>query len=135
MNVQKQKKTRRVLKRVSKKELSLVAIRTNAAGLKQKMYSLLSKIEKFQPACIFIQETKLYKKGQLKLEGFQCFEQVRVKSKGGGLLLAVHESFDPVLIFEGNDDMEILIVQGKIGQKDIRFINAYGPQEADNKEA
>ena len=38
------------------------------------------------------------------------------------------------MIFEGDDDVEILTVQGKIGQKDIRFINAYGPQEDDDKD-
>ena len=107
---------------------------TNAAGLKQKMHSLRSKVNKFQPACIFIQETKLYKKGQVGVDGFQCFEHVRMNSKGGGLLLAVHESLNPVLIYEGNDEIELLVVQGKIDQKDIRFINAYGPQEDDNDE-
>ena len=112
----------------------MVAIGSNAARLKQKMYSLQSKIQKFQPACIFIQEIKLYKKGQIALDGFQCFEQVRVNSKGGGLLLAIHKSFDPVLIYEGNDDIEILVVQGKVGKKDIRFLNAYGPQEDEDKE-
>ena len=133
LNAQKQKKTRRGLQK-SKNKLSLVAIGSNAAGLKQKMYSLQSKIQQFQPACIFIQETKLYKKGQISLDGFQCFEHVRVNSKGGGLLLAIHKSFDPVLIYEGNDDVEILVVQGKIGKTDIRFLNAYGPQEDDDKE-
>ena len=46
-------------------------------------------------------------------------------------MLAVYESFDPVLIYEGTDDIEILVVQGKVGNINVRFINAYGPQEED----
>ena len=54
--------------------------------------------------------------------------------KGGGLLLAVCESFDPVVIYEGTDNIQILVVQGKVGTIDVRFINAYGPQEDDSEE-
>ena len=93
--------------------------------------SLKSKIEKFDPGCVFIQETKLYKKGQVKFEGYEAFEQVRKSRSGGGLLLMVRKSFDPVLIHEGDEDNEILVVQGKVGKLNIRFINAYGPQEDD----
>ena len=106
-----------------------MSIGTNAAGLKTKMPSLNSKIEKFQPGCIFIQETKLYRKGQITIDDFEVFEHVRTKSQGGGLLTAVKKSFDPVLIFEGDDEIELLVVQGKIGNINIRFINGYGPQE------
>ena len=87
--------------------MKLGVIGCNAAGLKQKMQSLSAKVRRFMPGCIFIQETKLYKKGQIKMEEYQIFEQVRSNSKGGGLLLAVYETFDPVLIFEGTDDVEL----------------------------
>ena len=49
---------------------------------------------------------------------------------GGGLLTAVNENLTPVLITAGQEeDSEILTVQVKAGEQDIRIINAYGPQE------
>ena len=116
-----------------KKNAKLVILGSNAAGLKQKMECLQSKISKFQPGCIFIQETKLYRKGQTNIPGYVPFEHIRKNSKGGGLLLSIHESFDPVLIFEGDDDIELLVVQGKVSNCTIRFFNAYGPQEDSEK--
>ena len=56
---------------------------------------------------------------------------MRKNRKGGGLLLAICESFEPVLIYEGDDDIEILVAQGTIERTKVRFINAYGPQEDD----
>ena len=34
-----------------------------------------------------------------------------------------------MLISAGSDDIELLVVQGKIGNRDIRIFNCYGPQE------
>ena len=115
------------------KNSKLVLLGSNAAGLKQKMECLQSKISKFTPGCIFIQETKLYKKGQIKLPNFVIFEQVRSNTKGGGLILAIQECFDPVLIHEGDDVVELLIAQGRINNHNIRFFNAYGPQEDEDR--
>ena len=41
----------------------------------------------------------------------------------------MHSNLEPVYISGGEDDMEILVIQGKIGNYNCRFINAYGPQE------
>ena len=126
----KRRKTRRGLKRKQRQD-RLVAIGSNAAGLKQKVKSLKSKVDKFNAGCVFIQETKLYRKGQVNIDGFTPFEQVRTTRSGGGLLLFICDAFDPVLVFEGDDDTEIVVAQGVIGKMKVRFINAYGPQEDD----
>ena len=41
-----------------------------------------------------------------------------------------HE-LDPVLISQGDDQAEMLVVQVKVGSRNIRIFNAYGPQELD----
>ena len=41
-----------------------------------------------------------------------------------------HE-LEPVLIFQCEEAAEILVVQFKLGQRNIRIFNAYGPQEVD----
>ena len=48
---------------------------------------------------------------------------------GGGLLTAARHELEPVLIHEGNEEAEILVIQVKVGLKNIRILNAYGPQE------
>ena len=89
-------------------------------------------ISKFSPGVIFIQESKLKRKGLIKEDNFVMFEQLRKTSGGGGLLTAVHRNLSPVSV---SDDKEnILVVQAKICTKDVRLINAYGPQENSNEE-
>ena len=79
-----------------------------------------------------LQETKARKLGSIHLAGYQIFENIGVGGSGGGLLTAVDQHLNPVLISTGRDeDTEILTVQAKVGTNDIRIINRYGPQEDD----
>ena len=78
------------------------------------------------------QETKLYKKGQIKLENFYSFESLRGQGEGGGLLTMVHENFEPVLIPNQNTSKmseNVLVVESNLGKSRVRYINAYGVQE------
>ena len=95
----------------------------------KKTDSLISNINKFSPAVIFIQETKVTRKCQVKVKNYQIFEVVRENANGGSILTAVHENLNPVFISGGEDDTEILVVQGQTTGINIRFINGYGPQE------
>ena len=85
-----------------------------------------------KPSCITIQETKLRQANLVKLNGYTIFEQTR-EGLGGGLLTAVSEDLEPVLISDGGEENEILVVQAIVTNHTIRIINAYGPQE-DEKE-
>ena len=49
-------------------------------------------------------------------------------------MTGVHKNLIPVLISGGEDNLEILVVQAKIGSHDCRFINGYGPQEYQSME-
>ena len=44
-------------------------------------------------------------------------------------MIAVHKSLDPILIKEHSDEFELLTVEVKLGNKDVRVISGYGPQE------
>ena len=68
----------------------------------------------------------------MKIPGYQIFEKIRKNKGGGGLLTAVDEDLDPVLVANTKDDTEILAVEAKIGSKKIRILNGYGPQEDDD---
>ena len=113
-------------------KIKLSIIGTNSAGLKGKMESFFNLINHFSPSIITIQETKHKKIGTLKLPGYQIFEKVRSNKGGGGLLTAVVEDFNPVLVSQGKEDTEIIVVEAQVGTKTLRIINAYGPQEDDD---
>ena len=111
------------------KNIEFNILSSNANGIQAKKESLLKNINVFQPTVITLQETKLRRLGTFKLPGYQVFEKVR-SGFGGGLLTAVNENLFPVLISTGKcDDSEILVVQVKTANHNIRILNAYGPQE------
>ena len=55
----------------------------------------------------------------------------RKEKAGGGLVIGALEEVKPVWISEGDDDVEILVVEIEIMDMKIRCICAYGPQETD----
>ena len=79
---------------------------------------------------IILQETHFKRKGKLnkQLGDFEIFESIRKKQKGG-TLIAAHKSLDPILIEEYSEDFELLVIEIKLGGKDVRIISGYGPQE------
>ena len=81
-----------------------------------------------------LQETKLYKEGKIKLEGFVIFEKHRKYKGGGGLLTAIHENFKPILVQDDDENADMMVVDVKLDSKiSARTINCYGPQEFSRK--
>ena len=62
------------------------------------------------------------------MQDYQIFESIR-KHKKGGTLLGIHSGLEPIQINKYNDTFELLIVEVKVGSKNIRIITGYGPQE------
>ena len=116
----KNKKTKRgkgKQKKDKHRQISFSLLGSNSNGLKSKLESLKNNIKLFpQPSCITLQETKL-KSGKILLPGYQIFQLDRRDRLGGGLLTAIDEGLHPVLISSGDNDVEILVVQIKVGQK------------------
>ena len=103
----------------------------NCAGIKNKRESLSNLIFTVNPGIIFLQETKLYTKGLVKIPNFFVFETIRAQKGGGGLITAVHEKLNPMLIESEQNIADILSVRCQIGAKSVHLINGYGPQESD----
>ena len=101
---------------------------TNAADLRMKTESLKSVINHFGSTVFSVQETHYRKKGKFNLDNFQIFEALRTK-EGGGTMLGVHVSLQPVLVSEYSETFELLVVECKTNNQNIRFITGYGPQE------
>ena len=76
----------------------------NCAGIKNKSESLAELINSLNPAIIFLQETKLYYKGQISIKNCKVFETNRDLGRGGGLITTVNNKFDPVEIQSDSDN-------------------------------
>ena len=115
-------------KRTSNKLLSIFGINCNSiAG---KVESLINNINYFEPSIVTLQETKLRKSGNIRINGYQIFERIR-DTNGGGLMTMADMTLDPVVTHVGEN--EVLTVEVNIDGIRIRNINAYGPQEDANE--
>ena len=126
----KQRRGRGFSKKCSEKTLNIIG--NNSAGLMGKKDSFINLVNKLRPGVAMLQETKLYRQGQIKIDNYCVFENLRGQSEGGGLLTMVHENFEPVLVPRKKTskmDENILVVEAKLGISRIRYLNAYGVQE------
>ena len=93
------------------------------------MESLNRIIGVFQPAVIYIQETKLRQKNKVIIKDYKTFECIRTDFGGGGLMTVVHESLNPVAV-TNEEAEELVVVEGMLNTCNVRFINGYGLQES-----
>jgi hypothetical protein len=68
-----------------KKDKVFTIFGANANGILGKQESLKNNILHFNPAVFFIQESKVSRKGQTKIENYEIFEAVRPNCPTGGL--------------------------------------------------
>ena len=127
-------KNRRSLRRNKKKKFqnNLVLVGVNAAGISSKLTSFDDLLSSLLPSVFFIEETKLYTGGRIKTENsakYQIFELNRKHKSGGGLAIGALTDVEPVLISEGDDNTEVLVVEISASRLEIRCICGYGPQE------
>ena len=108
--------------------LNLCIFTTNAAGIKNKIHSLKNELNHLGCGIFTLQESHLKKKGKITIDGWELFEAMR-KKEFGGTMIRVNKALDPVLIEEYCDEFELLVVEANIGDKDVRIISGYGPQE------
>ena len=112
------------------KETSLNIFSTNAAGLKAKLKYLKSELVRTNSALFTLQETHMPKKGKVLIEDFEIFETIRTGKIKGGTMIGAHKGLKPVLISDLNDPFEVLVIEIELGNKEIRVISGYGPQES-----
>ena len=136
-NKKEKHKNRRSLRKNKKEkfENELVLMGVNAAGISNKLPSFDSLLLSINPTVFFIEETKLSSGGKIKTENsrnYEIFEQNRKSKMGGGIAIGAVSDVEPVLIREGDDDVEILTIEITTSGMRIRCICGYGPQENQN---
>jgi hypothetical protein len=111
-----------------KKDSQLCMFSTNAAQLKGKLNSFKSELKRTNAGLFTVQETHYAAKGKVQIENFEIFESIRKKVKGG-TMIGAHKALEPFLINEYSDEFELLVVEIKIANREIRVMTGYGPQE------
>ena len=122
-------KHKHVKKTVKVNEQYMSILSTNACDLKSKAKDLKNKVRYFNSAVFSVQETHFRKKGKFRMKDNIIFESIRKNKEKGGTLLGIQIGLKPVLVKEYNDTFELLVVEVKAANKDIRIITGYGPQE------
>ena len=93
------------------------------------MKSLKCELIILNSSAFTLQETHFTSKGQMKHEDFEMFEAIRKGKKDGGTMIGVHKALRPILINDYDDPFELLVVEVKVTNREIRLISGYGPQE------
>ena len=127
----KESKTQRVKsKKVNKEnDMKIKLFATNAAGvINGKMESLKSEVAASEATVVTVQETHCKQKGKIQMNKLVSFEAIR-KKKGGGTICAIHEDMEPKLIEEYDTEFEMIVIEIKVKNRNIRIITGYGPQE------
>ena len=110
------------------KQQVLSVFSANANGLAKKIKSLESHIRNLSIGIFTIQESNYTKRGKVHWDNWEIFEAIRTQ-KGGGTMLGVHKSLEPILIKEYSEHFELVVVEIKVSGKVIRIMTGYGPQE------
>ena len=120
----------------------IVAI--NCARITSKLESFNKMLFDRKPSVWFLQETKrkIYdpKMKASNLINYQVFELKREKSSreggkglnGGGLAVGALHALNPVLLRQGNDEVECMTVEVTTGLTRLRCVIGYGPQLTDS---
>ena len=74
-------------------------------------------------------KTHFATKGKVEIPNFELFESIRKTKEKGGTIVGVHKALHPILISEYNDPFELVVVEIKIANREIRIMSGYGPQE------
>ena len=109
---------------------NLLVIGCNVNGIKQKLHSLEFIVQDLSPSVIILQEIKIIRKSTIVLPNYKSFFLIK-SCHSGGLLIAVNNDLKPILIYEGTQDCQVLVVQIETTAFNIRVIAGYGPQETD----
>ena len=138
-HIKARKKNRRSLRKnkIKKYQNKVVFVGVNSAGLSSKLASFDDMLASIKPTVFFIEETKMKTGGRIKTKNsqlFQIFELTRKDKQGGGIAIGAINAVEPVLVSEGDDESEIIVIEIKVANIKIRCICGYGPQENSKSE-
>ena len=112
----------------------LIFAGVNPAGARSKWTTWKKIIRQSDASLWTMQETKCSQANQLKMDDFIIYEKVRDTKEGIGVAIAAKKVLNPVLISEGEDDIETISIDIHPSKMVISCTSAYGPQQRDSLE-
>ena len=108
----------------------------NPAGARAKWSTWRKVIRQSEATVWTMQETYCTQVNLLKIDDldFVVYEKVRNNKAGGGVAIAAKKDLNPILIFEGEEDVEALTIDIHPKNIIISCTSAYGPQLRDTLE-
>ena len=110
----------------------LIFAGVNPAGARSKWPTWKKIIRQSNASLWTMQETKCSQANQLKMDDFIIYEKVRSMREGGGVAIAAKKALNPVLIAEGNEEVEAISIDIHPSNIKISCTSAYGPQLRDS---
>ena len=101
----------------------------NPNGAKSKWTTIKKLIREKHSSIVTMQETKCNQVGQIKLDGYYTFENVRHSKEGGGVAISVLKELQPTFVSDGGKDVEAVTIDIHVKNMAISITSAYGPQE------
>ena len=106
--------------------IELSAISLQCAGLGSKLQSFDRVLSEVMPSLVFMQETKINIPIKTDhTDNYNIFQLPRTNSKGGGVALCVVKHLKPVLVGEGDNEVEAISVMITTKQMKIRCVCGY----------
>ena len=79
-----------------------------------------------------MQETKSAQANQLKMKDSIIYEKIRSNKEGGGVAIGAKKDLNPVLIAEGEENVEAISIDITLSKIVISYTSAYGSQQRDS---
>ena len=110
----------------------LVFVGVNPAGIRSKWPTWNKIIRQSGAALWTMQETKCSETNLLQMDNFIIYEKVREAKEGGGISIGTKKELNPVLISEGDSEVEAISIDIHPSKITISCTSAYGPQQLDS---
>ena len=120
-------------KRSSQKKVinNLIFAGVNPAGIRSKWPTWRKIVTQSGARLWTMQETKSAQANQLKMDDFVIYERIRTNKEGGGVAIGAKKDLNPVLIAEGEENVEAISIDINLAKIVISCTSAYGPQQRD----
>ena len=126
------RRLRRIRAKVSNKSETFTILHSNIRGYSSKSISLQAIAGCKMPTVLTLNETMLLSNKELNLKGRYCFTSNRTGTGGGGIATCIrkNDKGDTIKMYEGEDDLELLVTRHGQYSTPINILNIYGAVES-----
>ena len=126
------RRLRRVRSKTSNRFQQFTILHSNIRGYSSKSVALGAILNAKKPTVLTLNATMLVNNKELKIKGRYCFTSNRLCSGGGGIATCIRKSdkSSTLIVFKGEDDLELIISRHSQFSTPINIFNIYGAVES-----